>query len=144
LTLASPVIFGDVATVAYTKPATSPLQTTSGAQVESFSAQSVVNGVIAVINTSVATVKMTVTPNPVHKIINVGLDYTGSTPAQIAALSPQNMKIYDNYGKLYINKSLVTGVTSFQIPINLRSGVYNVQMLSTGVVKASQKIIVYR
>ncbi len=43
LTISSPVVYGDVVTVAYTKPATNPLQTTAGGQVTSMSAQSVVN-----------------------------------------------------------------------------------------------------
>jgi len=144
LTLASPVVNGDVITVAYTIPATNPLQSSSGGQAATMSAQVVTNYVTAVTNIAGATIKMTVTPNPVHKIINIALDYTGLTPAQIAALSPQIIRIYDNYGKLNVQKSLVTGATSFQIPINLRSGAYYLQMLSAGVVKASQRIIVYR
>jgi hypothetical protein len=43
LTLASPVVYGDVVTVAYTKPASNPLQTSSGGQAVSISAQSVTN-----------------------------------------------------------------------------------------------------
>ncbi len=43
LTLSSPVSFGDVVTVAYTKPSTNPLQTSSGGQAESLSAKSVTN-----------------------------------------------------------------------------------------------------
>ncbi|MBE0675153.1 MAG: T9SS type A sorting domain-containing protein, partial [Bacteroidales bacterium] len=47
LTLASQVVYGDVVTVAYTKPATNPLQTASGGQAVSISAQSVTNNVAA-------------------------------------------------------------------------------------------------
>jgi hypothetical protein len=43
LTLSSPVVYGNTVTVAYTKPATNPLQTSTGAQVASFSAKSVLN-----------------------------------------------------------------------------------------------------
>jgi hypothetical protein len=86
---------------------------------------------------------MTVYPNPVYNIINVTVDYTGSIAAQIDASSPQIIRIYDMSGRLYIVKSLVTGITNFQIPINIKSGIYNLQLLSAGVVKASQKIIVY-
>jgi uncharacterized repeat protein (TIGR02059 family) len=49
LTLASPVAFGDIVTVAYTKPTTNPLQTATGGQAASISAQTVTNRV-AVIN----------------------------------------------------------------------------------------------
>ncbi|MFZ0281338.1 MAG: SwmB domain-containing protein, partial [Bacteroidales bacterium] len=49
LTLASPVVNGDVVTVAYTKPTTNPLQTSAGGQAATISAQSVLNKVIPVI-----------------------------------------------------------------------------------------------
>jgi hypothetical protein len=43
LTLASPIVFGDIISVSYTKPAINPLQTVSGGQADSVSAQAVVN-----------------------------------------------------------------------------------------------------
>ena len=46
LTLASPVVYGNIVTVAYTKPATNPLQTSSGGQAASITAQSVTNNCI--------------------------------------------------------------------------------------------------
>jgi len=46
LTLSVPIVFGDVVTVAYTKPATNPLQTPSGEQAASISAKSVTNNVL--------------------------------------------------------------------------------------------------
>jgi uncharacterized repeat protein (TIGR02059 family) len=46
LILSNPVIFGDVVTVAYTKPSSNPLQTTSGGQAVSFSAQAVTNNIV--------------------------------------------------------------------------------------------------
>jgi hypothetical protein len=50
ITLASPVIYGDAVTVAYTKPASNPLQTTSGGQVASMTARNVTNNVAAINN----------------------------------------------------------------------------------------------
>ncbi|HZK94554.1 MAG TPA: SwmB domain-containing protein [Prolixibacteraceae bacterium] len=47
LTLTSGIAFGDVVTVAYTKPATSPLQTTSAGQAASVNAQAVANNILA-------------------------------------------------------------------------------------------------
>ncbi|MBE0676078.1 MAG: right-handed parallel beta-helix repeat-containing protein, partial [Bacteroidales bacterium] len=47
LTLASQVIYGDAVTVAYTKPASNPLQTSEGAQAASFSSQTVKNNCAA-------------------------------------------------------------------------------------------------
>jgi uncharacterized protein (TIGR02145 family)/uncharacterized repeat protein (TIGR02059 family) len=49
LTLSSAVVFGDIVTVSYTKPASNPLQTTSGGQAVSISAQAVTNNVASVI-----------------------------------------------------------------------------------------------
>jgi uncharacterized repeat protein (TIGR02059 family) len=46
LTLATPVVYGDVVTVAYTKPASNPLQATAGGQAASLTAQSVTNNCI--------------------------------------------------------------------------------------------------
>ena len=48
LTLLSPVIFGDVITVSYTKPATNALQSTTGLQVATMSAQQVSNKISSV------------------------------------------------------------------------------------------------
>ena len=45
LTLASPVVYGNIVAVSYTKPATNPVQTAAGGQAASFSTQSVVNRV---------------------------------------------------------------------------------------------------
>ena len=45
LTLSGPIVYNDIITVAYTKPATNPLQTTSGLQAASFTAESVSNNV---------------------------------------------------------------------------------------------------
>jgi uncharacterized repeat protein (TIGR02059 family) len=47
LTLSSPVVYGNVITVAYTKPSTNPLQTASGGQAASITAQPVLNNCIS-------------------------------------------------------------------------------------------------
>ena len=49
LTLSNPVAYGDVVTVSYTKPTTNPLQTATGGQAVSISAQTVTNRVASVI-----------------------------------------------------------------------------------------------
>jgi uncharacterized repeat protein (TIGR02059 family) len=55
LTLASPIIYGNVVTVSYTKPSSNLLQTTSGGQAVTISAQPVVNNCINVAPTVVIT-----------------------------------------------------------------------------------------
>ncbi len=68
LTLASPVVYGDAVTVAYTKPSSNPLQTSSGGQAATIGAQTVTNRVSSpapvyqssvVENTTPAVVEMT-------------------------------------------------------------------------------------
>jgi uncharacterized repeat protein (TIGR02059 family) len=142
LTLASAIKYGDIVTVVYTKPATNPLQTTAGGLAVSISpAQSVVNNVInSTKEGTPATITMTVTPNHVHKIINALLTYS-ATPT--TANSPEIISISDLSGNLFIEKQLVTGVTSVKIPINLSSGIYIVVMTSGGQQMATQRMIVY-
>jgi len=62
LALASPVNSGDVVTVTYTKPVTNPLQTASGGQAASITAQSVTNNVAAAIPVYVSSVIENATP----------------------------------------------------------------------------------
>jgi len=142
LTLASAIKYGDIVTVVYTKPATSPLQTTAGGLAVSIStAQSVVNNVInSTKEGTPVTITMTITPNHVHKIINALLTYS-ATPT--ASNSPEIIRIADLSGNLFLEKQLVTGVTNVKIPINLSSGIYIVAMSSGGQQMASQRMIVY-
>jgi hypothetical protein len=143
LTLASPAVYGDVITVAYTVPSANPLQTASGGMAATISAQAVANNIAAPVVSANATIKMTISPNTVHHIINIQLVYTSTLPLLSAFKSPELIRIFDKYGKLVIEKSLVIGVTNVQIPINLKHGIYNVQVLAGGVAMATQKIMVY-
>lgn len=63
LTLASPVVYGDAVTVAYVKPATNPLQTPDGGQVETFSARNVTNNVAAILPAYIGSVVENATPS---------------------------------------------------------------------------------
>jgi uncharacterized repeat protein (TIGR02059 family) len=63
LTLASPVVYGEVVTVAYTKPTRNPLQTATGGQVATSSAQAVTNKVNAVIPVYVSSAIENATPS---------------------------------------------------------------------------------
>ena len=62
LTLASPVIFGDIVTVAYAKPSTNPLQTAAGGQAASITAKTVTNNIAPVIPIFVSAVIENATP----------------------------------------------------------------------------------
>ncbi|TFH34910.1 MAG: T9SS type A sorting domain-containing protein, partial [Bacteroidia bacterium] len=73
LTLASPVVSGDVVTVAYTKPSSNPLQTSSGGQAASFTAQNVTNNVTAAIPVYVSSVIANATPSRLEMTYNLTL-----------------------------------------------------------------------
>jgi hypothetical protein len=88
-------------------------------------------------------ITMAITPNHVHGIINVLLQYASTFSSQDPAMSPQIIRIVDLSGKLYNEKLLVTGTASITTPVNLETGIYNVMILSGGVQMVSQKIVVY-
>jgi len=144
LTLSAPIIFGDIVTVSYAKPVNSPLQTAAGGQAISINVQSATNNVIA--KTPAPTtdkMKLTIFPNPVHRIVNILIEYASTYSVQDVSSSPQVMRIFNISGKLFIEKLLVTGVSNIKIPINLHTGIYTVMMFSGGLQMASQKIMVY-
>jgi len=145
LVLSTPLKFGDIVTITYTKPTANPLQTSTGGTAASLAAQSTVNNIINPTKTITSvTVAMTVSPNHVHKIINVVLAYTGLTADLTASITPSIIRITDLAGTLLLEKLLVTGTTSIKIPVNLASGIYKVTMLANGLEMASQKMVVYQ
>jgi uncharacterized repeat protein (TIGR02059 family) len=83
LTLASPVAYGDVVTVAYTKPSTYPLQTSAGGQAATITAQNVTNKVAApAVPVYVSTVIENTTPSQLEMTYNLSL--TNIVPAASA------------------------------------------------------------
>ena len=144
LTLASALKYGDIVTLGYTKPATNPLQTIAGGIAVNISAQPVINNIVnspGVVPP--VTIKMIISPNHVHKIINILLEYTGSLTSQSSAISPEIIKVTDLSGRLFIEQLIVTGVTNIKIPVNLHSGVYNVLLSAGGQEMTTQKMFVY-
>ena len=73
LTLGSPVKYGDVVTVAYNKPSTNPLQTSTGGQAASISAQVVTNNVAAAIPIFVNAIIENATPSKLEMTYNLSL-----------------------------------------------------------------------
>jgi uncharacterized protein (TIGR02145 family)/uncharacterized repeat protein (TIGR02059 family) len=73
LTLASAVVYGDVVTVAYTKPGTNQLQTPSGGQAVSISARSVTNNVLPEVPVYISSVIEDVTPVLLEMTYNLTL-----------------------------------------------------------------------
>ena len=73
LTLSSPVVYGDVVTVSYTKPAANPLQTATGGQAASIGAQTVTNRIASVIPVYQSSAIENATPAVVEMIYNLAL-----------------------------------------------------------------------
>ena len=143
LTLAGAIKYGDIVTVAYTKPAVSPLQISTGGQATSIAAQLIVNNLITpVVNPTTAAIKMTIYPNPVHQIVSILFEYTAFSITD-AASSPQIIRIFNTSGKLFVEKLIDTGTAKVRFPINLKPGIYTAIVLSGGLQMSSQKMRVY-
>ena len=84
LTLASPVAYGDVVTVAYTKPSTNPLQTSAGGQAESFTAQTVINNVSPPVPVYLSSAIQNATPSKLDMTYSLAL---GNTIPAVTAFS---------------------------------------------------------
>ena len=144
LSLATAVKYGDIVLVSYTKPATNPLKTTSGGLAIAFSSRVTTNNLVAPPVTPPVTPSVTVTmnisPNHVHRVINISLTYTGTV---FDVLTPELVRITDTNGNLVFEQLIATGATSIRFPINLDSGIYKVLLFGNGVLMASQRIRVY-
>ena len=163
LTIASPVVRGDTTTLSYVKPSVNPLQTAIGGVAESIFSKSVTNSVITAapdtvpepevaVDTSSAPVqteplppaiKITVYPNPVHHILNILCEYTSTYSEQEAIIARNSIRIFDLSGRLMLERRLDPGVTGQRFPVNLKSGVFVVLLISNGLTLSSQKFIVY-
>ena len=73
LTLSSPVLYGDIVTVAYSKPSANPLQTSAGGQATSITAQPVTNNVNPFSPVYVSSVVENATPARVEMTYNLTL-----------------------------------------------------------------------
>jgi hypothetical protein len=142
ITLNSAIKYGDIITISYVKPALNPLQAATSGVAASFSAQVVSNNLTSTVP-STGLINMTVSPNHVHGTINIILQYPGATPDQILALSPEVIRIADTSGKVWLEQILSSGTTNVRLPLNLKSGIYNVLIFANTVQVDSQKIIVY-
>lgn len=143
LTLASAIKYGDVITVSYIKPAANPLQTAGGGMAASVTGQPVTNNVQNVNSSLPVTIKMTISPNHIHKIMNVVFEYSSSVASVLGSLAPEMIRITDLSGILFMEKQLVAGVTGLKVPLNLKPGIYSVMLSANGKEMATQRMIVY-
>jgi hypothetical protein len=129
LTLASPVVYGNVVTVAYTKPATNPLQTAEGGQAATITAQSVINSVDPAYLKQV-----TIYPNPANELINIRI--------YDPIFEPDFIRIIDLFGKILVKEKINSNIKELQIFINLPNGIYIVLFEKVNSIIFTQKLVV--
>jgi hypothetical protein len=136
LTLSSPVVYGDVITVAYTKPATNPLQCVGATQAATITAKTVTNTVepkstSAEIDDSTKK-KISVYPNLVREYMTI---------SNLEPTQGQILKIYDLSGKLFVEQILVAETIN-RVSVNLKSGIYILKISSGSILNHTQKLVV--
>jgi uncharacterized repeat protein (TIGR02059 family) len=117
---------GDFVTISYVKPAVNPLQALSGGIVFTFADKTVINKIVK-------EPEITIYPNPATDFISISnLEPTTES---------RSIRIYDYSGKLCLEAQLNPDNIN-RIPINLKSGVYIVQIVSGQLIKNVQKLII--
>ncbi len=136
LTLVGNVVHGDTIVLSYVKPATNPLQAGSGALVADFSTKPVVNNVKGMTTSTSDTSKhkkIAIFPNPAREYVQI----TNLEPSA----DSQILRVYDFSGKLCREIKLESS-SNQRVPIDLKPGMYIVQVLYGKIVKHTQKLIV--
>jgi hypothetical protein len=87
-------------------------------------------------------VKMNVYPNPANDIVNISLKYPTASSTDGSIVVSNVVRIFDSSGRLVLEKSMDPGTSKIQIPINLQSGIYIIQMTSGWLTVAANKLIV--
>ncbi|MGC1392167.1 MAG: SwmB domain-containing protein, partial [Bacteroidales bacterium] len=87
-------------------------------------------------------VKMNVYPNPANDIVNISLKYPTASSTDGSIVVSNVVRIFDSSGRLVLEKPMDPGTSKLQIPINLQSGIYIIQMTSGWLTVAANKLIV--
>ena len=106
LTLSSPVAYGDVVTVAYTKPSTNPIQTATGGQAATITAQAVTNKIAA---NAVPVYMSSVVENSTPSILEIA--YNLSLGNIVPAASTFNVMV--NAVKRNVSKVSISGTNVY-------------------------------
>lgn len=137
LTLQTNVVQGDIVTIAYTKPPSNPLQAVSGLTAENITNQPVINNIQGFITNSSDTANykkdISIYPNPAKEYLNIS-NLEPSAETQI-------IRIFDFSGKLCLEVPLNAGISN-KIPLNLKTGMYIIQIVLGPIVKYAQKLVV--
>ncbi len=126
LTLASPVVNGNVVTVAYTKPSTNPLQTPAGGQAVTITAQAVTNNVNPVNPVYVSSSVENATPSVLEMVYNLSL------ASVVPASSAFTVKV--NSVARTVNSVAVSGT---KVSLTLASPVVNGNVVTVAYTKPS-------
>jgi hypothetical protein len=86
--------------------------------------------------------QITIYPNPARQVINILIEYPNSVPEGGVAITSLVVRIFNTSGMLVFEKLLDPGIINAQIPINLKTGIYIVQMLSGKATVAANKLVV--
>ncbi len=149
ITLLTPIVYGNTVTVSYTKPATSPLQTSAGVHALSLSTQLVKNNVV---NANSLTSndngeqvtgledsrenELRIFPNPAVDFFTVSIE----EPAE----STINVIVSDISGKIVVRDLLEQSITNTNIPVDLKTGLYIVTLESQGKILKTHKLMINR
>ena len=87
-------------------------------------------------------ININIYPNPANENINISIDYPASYSIEDIENLSSSIRILDITGRIIKEKLLDTGTTFVQVPINLNSGMYIVQMISNDKAVAVNKLII--
>jgi uncharacterized repeat protein (TIGR02059 family) len=135
LALSNYVVYGDIIKVAYTKPGSNALQTVSGGDANSFTDFPVTNNVE--LNNTPPVLIVNIYPNPANEYLNLSIE-------ESPVYGPLFIKIIDLSGQVCFDGVLDSTIDFINIPINLETGMYIVQIGSGALTMYSQKLIVYK
>jgi hypothetical protein len=138
LTLSELLNQGEKATVSYIKSQVNPLQSTTGAQAETFTEKPVLNNSKSTVKDTDADPykehQISVYPNPASKYLIIDI----SNPAPEVV---RTIRIFDFSGKLCMEKKLETD-ESHKLPVNLKPGFYAMHIEEGSEIKLIQKLII--
>lgn len=132
LALPVPLAPGDNITVTYIKPESTPLQNAAGAIAENLNAQAVTNNIL-IPETDLGSDEIKIYPNPAYNYISIS-NLKPSLPERV-------MRIFNFSGKIFMEIRLDTH-NFRRVPLDLKSGMYIVQILSGPVIEFVQTLIV--
>jgi uncharacterized repeat protein (TIGR02059 family) len=128
--LNSPVSNGDFVTISYSRPSSNKIRSTSGGQAADISTYDVK---VSDNPYSFDTTNVHIYPNPARNFINIKI--------QQPSMASPVIRIFDNTGRLCLEKKLEPLRDFHQILVNLRTGIYLVQVVKDGSV-STKKILI--